>query len=317
MTLPATGSLRLLLIVHPKAGGGRGARALPEVVRALRAGGADVVSELTRDIDHAGALAEHAVERERIAVAFGGDGLAGRVAGVCATRGGAFAALPGGRGNDFLRGLGVGSDPVAAARALPSWTERRVDIGRVTGPDGVPRPYLGIASVGFDSDVQVTANRTKLIRGASVYTYAALRTLAGWRPATFTVTTVTGDGGGAPAEHTTRVVGWSVAAANAAYYGGGMKYAPSARIDDGLLELIVAERSSKLHFLAMLPKVFSGAHVQDPRIRVSRVRRVVVDADRDFQVYADGDPLADLPATIEVMPGALRLLCPNSSNFGQ
>lgn len=312
-----TEPLRLLLIVHPKAGGGRGARALPEVVHALRSGGADVVSELTRDIEHAGELAARAAEQERVAVAFGGDGLAGRVAGVCADRGGAFTALPGGRGNDFLRGLGVGSDPVAAAGALPSWTERRVDIGRVTGPDGVPHAYLGIASLGFDSDVQVTANRARLIRGSSVYTYAALRTLAGWRPATFTVTAVATEAPGAGcqgAEQVTRVEGWSVAAANAAYYGGGMKYAPTARIDDGFLELIIAERSSKLHFMAMLPKVFSGRHLQDPRIRVSRVKRVVVDADRPFQVYADGDPLADLPAEINVLPGALRLLCPNPAN---
>jgi YegS/Rv2252/BmrU family lipid kinase len=300
--------------VHPKAGGGRGARALPEVVRALRSAGADVVSELTRDIEHAGELAARAAEHERVAVAFGGDGLAGRVAGVCADREGVFAALPGGRGNDFLRGLGVGSDPVAAARALPSWTERRVDIGRVTGPDGVPHAYLGIASLGFDSDVQVTANRARLVRGSSVYTYAALRTLAGWRPATFTVATGSQGAPGVPTEEVRRVEGWSVAAANAAYYGGGMKYAPTARIDDGFLELIIAERSSKLHFLAMLPKVFSGRHLHDPHIRVSRVKRVIVDADRPFQVYADGDPLADLPAEIDVLPGALRLLCPNPAN---
>ncbi len=292
----------LLLIVHPTAGGGRGARQLPEVVQVLRGAGLEVASELTRSIEHAEELAARAAAEGRIAVAVGGDGLAGRVAGVCAAQGALFAALPGGRGNDFVRGLGVSTDIVQAARQFHEWNERSVDIGYVAGPDGVPHAFLGIASLGFDSDVQVRANRTRLIRGSSVYTYAALRTLASWRPATFSVAADDG-----PAE---QLIGWSVAAANSAYYGGGMHYAPSAKIDDGLLELVTAERSGKLHFLRMLPKVFSGRHLDDPRVQVRRARKIQVDADRPFQVYADGDPLADLPATIAVTPGGLRLRGP-------
>jgi YegS/Rv2252/BmrU family lipid kinase len=292
----------VLLIVHPTAGGGRGARMLPEIVAALRGGGRDVVSQLTRSIEHAGELAAEAAKEGLVAVALGGDGLAGRVAGVCSAQGGLFAALPGGRGNDFVRGLGIDLDPVRAAAQFHTWVERPVDIGHVNGPDGQPHAFLGIASVGFDSDVQVRANKTKLIRGSSVYTYAALRTLASWKPAKFTVTPDDED----PQE----LEGWSVAAANSAYYGGGMRYAPTAAIDDGQLELVTAEKSSRLHFLVMLPKVFEGRHIDDPRVHVRRARRIVVDADRQFQVYADGDPLADLPAEISVAAGALRLLGP-------
>lgn len=292
----------LSLIVHPKAGGGRAARVLPEVVAALRAGGADVVSELTRSIEHAEELAVRATTANRVAVALGGDGLAGRVAGACAERGGVFAALPGGRGNDFVRGLGASLDPVRAAEQFAGWQERPADIGYVTGPDGHAHAFLGIASVGFDSDVQVRANRTRLIRGSSVYTYAALRTLAGWRPARFAVTV--------DDEPPQEIAGWSVAAANSPYYGGGMRYAPTASIADGLLDIVLAERSSKLHFLAMLPKVYSGRHIDDPRIRVQRAQQITVDADRPFQIYADGDPTAGLPADISLTPGGLRLLGP-------
>src|SRR6185312_10598619 len=138
--------------------------------------------------------------------------------GACAEHGALFAALPGGRGNDFVRGLGVSTHPIEAARQFHEWTERPADIGYATGPDGAKRAFLGIASLGFDSDVQVRANRTRLIRGSSVYTYAALRTLAGWRPARFTVTP--------DDEPAFEMVGWSVAAANSAFYGGGMHYAP-------------------------------------------------------------------------------------------
>jgi YegS/Rv2252/BmrU family lipid kinase len=287
----------MLLIVNPSAGGGRAAKALPDVEAALRRWGADLVVERTRDIEHADELAVRAVEDDRVAVAFGGDGLLGRVAGAVAARDGLFAALPGGRGNDFLRSLGAPLDPIGGAVALATARERRLDLA-VAGD----RPYLGIASVGFDSDVQVIANRTKLIRGSQVYTYAALRAVVAWKPATFTFSV----DGGEPRE----LVGWSVAAANSAYYGGGMRYAPGAELDDGALDVVLSARTSRRTFLAAFPKVFKGRHVEAPTVEVLRASRLRVDADRPFQIYADGDPVADLPAEITVRPGALRVLAP-------
>lgn len=288
---------RLLLIANPVAGGGRCARVLPDVEAALRRWAGDVRVECTRDLEHAEGLAAEAVGDGRVAVALGGDGLIGRVAGVVAAKDGLLAPLPGGRGNDVVRCLGAPLDPVLGAVALAGARERRIDLGEVGG-----RPFLGIASVGFDSDVQVIANRTRLVRGSQVYTYAALRAVVAWRPATFSVSL-----DGAPPRE---VVGWAVAAANSPYYGGGMRLAPGAALDDGLLDVVLSKRTGKLRFLASFPKVFAGRHVDEPSIEVVRARRVRVDADRPFQVYADGDPIADLPADITVRPGALRVLAP-------
>lgn len=293
---PATGpeGRRLLLIVNPSAGGGRTMRALPAVQAALARWGADVRLECTRDIDHADTLVAEAVAGERVPVAFGGDGLAGRVAGAAADADVVAAVLPGGRGNDFLRALGASRDPAQAADALGSATERRLDLGTANG-----RPFLGIASLGFDSDVQVLANRTRLPLGSQVYTYAALRTVTSWQHAQFSV----------EADGISRYLsGWSVAAANSPYYGGGMRYAPGAALDDGLLDVVLAGATSRRVFLQMLPRVFSGRHVESPHVEVLRARRVTVDADRPFPVYADGDPIATLPVTLTVRPGALRLL---------
>jgi YegS/Rv2252/BmrU family lipid kinase len=287
---------RCLLIVNPSAAGGRTLRLLPDVEAALGRSGADVRTERTRSLEHADDLVALAAAEERVAIAFGGDGLVGRVAGASTQVGALVAALPGGRGNDFLRTLGVGSDPVLAAVALNGAEERRLDLGVANG-----RHYVGIASVGFDSDVQVLANRTRIVRGSQVYTYAALRTLATWQPARFSVE-IDGDA----FEH----VGWSVAAGNAQYYGGGMRYAPTASLSDGLLDVVLAARSSRPHFLTQLPRVFAGRHIDDGHVTVRRARRLVVDADRPFQLYADGDPIADLPAEIVVAPGALRMLVP-------
>lgn len=288
---------RLTVVVNPKAGGGRAAKVLDGVRAALARWAEDVSVETTKSLEHAEELARSAVAAGRVTVALGGDGLVGRVAGAVARSGGVLAVLPGGRGNDFARGLGIPRDPALAATALVAAVERRVDLPEANGV-----PFVGIASLGFDSDVQVIANRTTWLSGQSVYTYAALRGVAAWKPARFTVTI----DGEPPLEH----VGWTVGAANGPYYGGGMKFAPDADIADGRLEIVLVARTGRFTFLRLFPRIFSGRHVEVPYVQVRRGERLLVDADRPFQVYADGDPIADLPAEIVVRPGALRLLTP-------
>ena len=171
-----------------------------------------------------------------------------------------------------------------------------IDLGEVDGA-----PFIGIASLGFDSDANRIANASSPRLGSLVYAYAALRALAAYRHATFTV-----DADG----EERRFVGWSVAAANASTYGGGMLMAPDARLDDGQLDVVLSARTSRTRFLRTLPKIFKGTHVRDPSISVLRAREVRVDADRPFVVYADGDPIGALPATLGVLPGAVRVLLP-------
>jgi len=230
-----------------------------------------------------------------VAVALGGDGLARAVADEV-RHGGVLAVLPGGRGNDFARVLGVGREPVAACRVLRDGRERRVDLLEVGGQAG-----LGIVSAGLDSDVQAITSRTRLPLGDLVYAYGALRALAAWRPAEWQVTL---DG-------TPRAFrGYAVAVANSGVYGGGMRLAPDARLDDGLLDVVLSEDRPKHRVLINLPRLFSGTHVHEPGLHVLRAREVVVAADRPFTAYADGDAIASLPATVRVLPGALRVLAP-------
>ena len=288
---------RLRVIVNPSAGHGRAGKVLPGVEAALRGWAAEVEVTPTRDIAHADELAAEAAAAGQVAVALGGDGLVGRVAGATAYAGGVLAVLPGGRGNDFARGLGVGRDPAAAAAALATATEQWVDL-----PEAGGTPFIGIASLGLDSEVSAIANRTKWLRGQNVYTYAVLRAMVRWRAATFTISI---DGG-----EPEKMVGWTVAAANAAYYGGGMRMAPGADIADGRLEVILIRKCGRLTLLALFPRVFSGRHVETKYVSVRHAARLAVNADRPFQVYADGDPVAELPAEILVRPAALRLLRP-------
>jgi diacylglycerol kinase family enzyme len=101
-------------------------------------------------------------------------------------------------------------------------------------------------------------------------------------------------------------------AANSKAYGGGMYVAPDADLDDGLLDVVLTSETGKLRFLKTLPKVFKGEHIHEDSVEVLRAVCVRVSADRPFAVYADGDPIGELPATIRAIPRALKVLCPRS-----
>jgi diacylglycerol kinase family enzyme len=210
---------------------------------------------------------------------------------------GVLGIAPTGRGNDLARVLGIPLAAEGAAAVIATAAPRRLDLAEVEG-----HVFCGIASCGFDSDANRIANRARFVRGNAVYVYAALRAVAGWHPATFHLEL---DG----AAET--VTGWSVGAANSKAYGGGMYIAPDADLDDGLLDVASLAAMPRRRFLvAFLPKVFSGAHTSTPEFRVRRAREVRISADRPFTVYADGDPVAELPVTVRVLPAAARVLAP-------
>jgi len=291
---------RLLLVVNPAAGGGRSLRLLPAVRARLAADGHDVVAARTDSLPHCDELVADALTDDRVVVAMGGDGLLGRAAGAVAAGGGLLAVLPGGRGNDFARAVGIPRDPVVACALLTSGVERPVDLGDVDGT-----AFLGIASVGFDSAVQERVLASRVPLGGAVYVWGAVATVASWQPARFT-----GSLDGAPLA----VRGWSVAVANSGVYGGGMRLAPDASVHDGLLDVVMTSATSRVAFLRALPGVFRGTHVRRPSVEVRRARSVTLAADRAFRVFADGDPIGSLPCTVSVRPGALRVLLPGAGS---
>ena len=286
----------LLLLVNPAAAGGRARRRVPAVSAELdRLGAIHRVVE-TRGIEHAKEEAAGAVAAGETVAALGGDGLLRLVAEVLRGTSSALAVIPGGRGNDLARVLGIPTEPVAAARVAAAGHERLIDMAEV---DGVP--FLGVASFGFDSDANRIANQVRLIRGNLVYLYAALRALAAWKPASFTVV-VDGE------RHD--LSGYSVAVANSQAYGGGMFIAPQAELDDGRLDVVATGRATKIRALRCLPLVFKGEHLSQPNVSTFRGQTIEVAADRPFDIYADGDPVGSVPATITVVPRCLRVIVP-------
>src|SRR5919199_5766430 len=254
------------LIVNPSAGAGRAARLLPAVETALRSHGIAFRVDRTTSIAHARELARAAREAGELAAAMGGDGLAGAVAGELQGSDAVMALLPGGRGNDLARKLGLGHDPVAAVDLLAAGKERRIDVAEAAGT-----VYVGILSAGFDSLVNEIANETRLPLGTLVYAYGALRALRTWTPAHWEVSV---DG----TEHA--FSGYAVAVANSGVFGGGMWLVPDAQLDDGLLDVALTGDRPRHRCLLNLPRVFRGTHVREPGFRVLRGREVTFWADR-------------------------------------
>jgi YegS/Rv2252/BmrU family lipid kinase len=290
---------RHLLLLNPSAGGGRARERLPEAQRALDARGIDHRVVLTTSLEHGCEEARAAADVGETVIVMSGDGLIGQIGGELAEGRGTLAILPGGRGNDLARVLGIPNEIDGAADVISAGATRDIDVGELNG-----KRFLCIASCGFDSDANRLANEARLVKGQAVYLYAALRALVEWKPARFTLT-LDGD--------RVEFTGYSVAAANSRAFGGGMFVAPDAELDDGRLDVVWITQVGKLHYLANLPKVFKGTHVENPEVVVRRAAEVRIEADRPFAVYADGDHLADLPATLRVLPRALRVIAPVSA----
>ncbi len=287
----------LALLVNPSSGRGRTMALLPRVEEALDEQRITFRVERTRSAEHAVEEALGAAENGEVPVVMSGDGLVGIVGGALAGTDGAIGIIPGGRGNDLARVLGIPSDPAGAVAVLAAGHTRRIDVGEVNG-----QRFLGIASVGFDSDANRIANETKFIRGNLVYAYAAIRALVGWRSARFTV---------AAGEDRVRFTGWGIAAANNKAYGGGMYAAPDAELDDGEFDIVMLGDVGKFRFVhSILLKVFKGTHIEADEVKVLRAPYLELSANRPFAVYADGEHITDLPASLRLLPRALEILAP-------
>jgi YegS/Rv2252/BmrU family lipid kinase len=285
-----------VLLANPAAGGGRALKALPAVMAELDSLGASHRTVTTRSSDHAAEEAAKAATEGDTVAALSGDGLLRPIAGALKDTEAALALIPCGRGNDFARVLGVPRDPARAARLAVLGDERMLDVASVDHT-----PYVGIASLGFDSEANRIANEAKLVKGNAVYLYAALRALAAWKPASFTVT-VDGE------RH--ELTGYSVAVGNSRAYGGGMLLLPHAELDDGKLDVLMISHYPKLSALRGLAKVFKATHLDSPYFTLARGSEVEVESNRPFVVYADGDPIGATPATMRVEARCLRVIVP-------
>ncbi len=298
-----TGTLRIVVAVNRAAAFGRGRRVGAAVVARLEAAGHEVIELSEAGYEEQRALTLAALDPTPDAlVVVGGDGMVHLGAGLVARRGIPLGIVPTGTGNDLARGLGI---PIGDADAAIDYlldrlghAPRLIDAGLITLTDGTTRWFAGILSGGFDAMVNERANRMRRPSGKSRYTIALLQELAALRSLRYELSL--------DDERETRQA-VLVAIANNSSFGGGMRVAPDADLDDGLFDVVVLDPVDRRRLLAIFPRVFAGTHLTDPRVSVRRARSVAIDCP-DVIAYADGERIGAMPLTCELVPGALAVL---------
>ena len=280
-----------LIAINPHSGNGRGAEVAREVVRYLslhdisyRSIAASNAEELTTALAR-----EIKGKKYQGLIAIGGDGLAHLVMQLCVPVQLPFAIIPAGTGNDFVRTLGWSLEDIEPLLERVTTTEPSpIDLGNVDS-----EWFGAILSTGFDSVVNERANRLKWPSGPQRYNVAIALELTRFKPATYEITC---DG------ETFTTQAMLVAVGNGKSYGGGMNICPQAQINDGLFDLIVLEPVSKIEFLKVFPRVYSGSHITHPRVRSMRAKKVTINA--KAVAYADGERIGPAPVSAECVKDA-------------
>ncbi len=290
-----------LLLVSPTSGGGRGERALEAVREALAAHGITPIVHRSTSLGDASERVRRA-GADTLVIALGGDGLIGAAAGAAAETGALLLPLAGGRGNDTVRRLGLGLDPVDTAHSILTLTEHRIDLAWVTTADGRAASglaYLGVLASGFDGVANELGNAVRFPLGPLTYLVGGARALFRFRGARFTVSV---DG----AE--TSQKGWFMAVANHGQYGGGITISPDSRINDGHLEVVSLWGGTVARVAAVLLTAYRAAHLGMRGVEVQHGRQIRITADQPLGVFVDGERVGQLPATVSVRASALRVL---------
>ena len=301
-------SLRLVVAINPTASFGKGRDVGPAVVQTLRAIGHEVTSLQEPDFEQLIEAGRKAVASKPDAfIVVGGDGMVNLGTNLVVGTKVPLGIVPSGTGNDMARGLGIPFDnteaAIAALIAALEKPARVIDAARIDFTDdetGQPasRWFACVLSAGFDAIVNERANNMRHPKGPSRYMIALGLELIKLKPIGYRLVL---DG------KVIDTTGALIAVGNNVSIGGGMKVTPDAKLDDGLLDVLVVKALSRVAFLRAFPSVFKGEHLSHPKVTVYRAKKIRIESD-GVVAYADGERMTTLPVDIEVVPKSLRIL---------
>lgn len=288
--------MRFLVLINPRAGKGKTLKHLPKVKEAVKGGPHSFQWEVAESVEalRRGILKAPSEGIECLLL-MGGDGTVHEALPALKQVGIPFGLLPCGRGNDFARNIGIPLD-LSSNCAIPAAPV----FGEIDVPVIRDRPFGSIACMGFDAEVNRLARDQKGHFGGTLgYIICVLRVLRGFIPFRLEI----------------RVDDffWSgrammVAISNGPYYGGGMKIAPQARMNDGLFDVCIIQEVSKWELLREFPKVFRGAHTGHPKVIMRPGKRVEVRSDETREIFADGEYVGNIPCAAEIGHQKIRVM---------
>lgn len=294
--------MSVAVIINPISGGARPGAARERAQTALSVierHGDNAEVFLTERPGHARELAKAAVRRgARLVLVWGGDGTINEVATALAFDEVPIGIVPAGSGNGLATELGIDREPAGAIAAALRADARLIDLGELGG-----RFFVNVAGIGIDAYVAAQFNEAGNVRrGFLGYAKITSRALFRYVPSVYRI---------ASEEGTLEARAVLVTIANGTQYGNNARIAPKARLDDGLLDVVIVEESSRFRTLCNVPRLFSGAADRVPGYKVVRVRKGLVESDRPMTFHVDGEPVrGGTSLKIRVHPGALRIAAP-------
>lgn len=296
--------LRLGVAINPVAGGNRGRFVGEEVLKLLGASGHQVINVSADSMVLARDRIDNAIYRGAIdiLVLVGGDGMAHLGANLCARRAIPMALIPAGTGNDAAGVFGMPMNDTAACVQLVLENlvnPQAIDALRIT--HGHKTTWaLGAISAGFDALANARANKLTWLNGSARYYAAMLLELAKFKPISYQTVI---DGQERDFEAMLCVV------SNSGVFGGGMLVVPSASLTDGLLDVLLVKKMSRLKFVAIFPKVYRGTHITDKDVEIVKATKISIAAG-EMPIYSDGEYVGQAPFEAEIIRGALQVIAP-------
>jgi diacylglycerol kinase (ATP) len=248
-------------------------------------------------------------------ILFGGDGTVHRHLGQLVKLGLPVLIVPAGSGNDFARSLDLGSvrDSLAAWKKFCSGAgaARAVDLGTISDAGTTQKHYFCcVAGVGLDAEVARQANKLpRWLRGRGGYALILVPKIFSFAPFPMKVLAAADNGAGdwsLRSDQTTMLASF----ANGPLYGGGMKIAPRAKMDDGLLDVCIVQGLDPFKLFCLFPTVYSGRHLKIREVQYFQSTAVRVETEHPLDVYADGEFVCRTPVDISVQGAALKVIAP-------
>ena len=295
-----------MVFVNAVAGGGRARDYLSRIQTVFESFKVQTQFVTTNSAADLEASAQTAIlQGQRILFAMGGDGTFQALANAAFGADVLLGVLPLGGGNDFAAAIGLPDDPVKAAEAILRGSPRFVDLMRVRTAEGRTRLYAGGGGLGLDAEaVRYASGAYRRFPGRTRYIASALRALVRFRPLEVHIEFPESD----IVPHKGNAL--LAAVLNTPTYGAGLRLAPRAALDDGLLNAVLIEDIGTLEVLRLLPRLIGSGELRTSRVKRWQARSVLLTTREPCEFHGDGEILGSTPVEIEVVPGAIQVLAP-------
>lgn len=292
--------MKHLFIVNPKAGKGKAIQLIPEIKNAFKNSSEEFIIELTEKEGHATELVKNYVNKENYRVyAVGGDGTLNEVLNGMANTESCLGVIPSGSGNDFIKSICKEKLSKDIVKSTINGKLKMIDLAKVDD-----RYFINISSVGIDAEVVDNAKALKkypFISGKLAYILSAIITIFKYKYKSMELIID---------DKKLTLKNTLIAFANGKYYGGGMKVAPEADVEDGFFDICAISKLSRIKMLALFPKLIKGVHSQVKEVSFYKGKKVIMSSEQEIIINVDGEIIKSRRVIFEIIPKKINFIVP-------